>query len=230
VLVNIDSELVLENKDSKNVEYSNEAAGSWKASKVTTGTDGTSFTAKKGKTKLEFNSGLLGSHQVGPLLAGVYLANRLGVKNTDIVEGIANTKPQGRRFNPRQLGNGATFIDDTYNGNPDGFLVGIQFLNSLKKTKTVYITGGIIELGEDKVRLHQMLGVELAKSNINRILLIETPATKWMAEGFKQEDSKKKIEWIKPEVAIYDNLGQFTSSGEVVLMQNWQRENVFYEL
>lgn len=230
ILANTDSVLVKQNIDTKNVEYSRKTAGSWKVSKEKTSIDGISFIATNDKTKISLTSELLGEHQIGPLLAGVYLANRLGVGKENIVEGIANTKPQGRRFNPRQLGNGATFIDDTYNGNPDGFLVGIQFLNSLNKTKTVYITGGIIELGEDKVRLHQMLGAELAKSNINRILLIETPATKWMAEGFKQEDSKKKIEWIKPEVAIYDNLEQFTSDGEVVLMQNWQREKVFYEL
>jgi len=230
VLVNTDSELVKQNIDKKNVEYNSKRVGSWKVSKVKTSTEDTRFTATKKKTKLNLTSKLLGAHQVGPLMAGVYLASRLGVDKDDIVEGIANTKPQGRRFNPRQLSNGALFIDDTYNGNPDGFLVGMNFLSSLKKQKTVYITGGIIELGSDKERLHQMLGAELAKSNIDRILLIDTPATKWMAEGFEQEGSKKKIEWIKPEAEIYDNLEQFTSDGEVVLMQNWQRENVFYEL
>ncbi len=230
VLVNTDSELVASNKDEKNVTYNHKSAGSWKVSKVKTGTADTRFTATKKKSKLDLTSKLLGAHQVGPLMAGVYLASRLGVDEDDIVKGIVNTKPQGRRFNPRQLSNGALFIDDTYNGNPDGFLVGIDFLNSLKKEKTVYITGGIIELGEDKVRLHQMLGSELAKSKVDRILFIETPATKWMAEGFEAAGTKKKFDWVKPEAQIYDNLEQFTSDGEVVLMQNWQRENVFYEL
>ncbi len=230
ILVNTDSELVVQNKDEKNVQYSLKKAGSWKASKAKTGMDGTSFVATKGKTKLELKSNLLGTHQVGPLLAGVYLADRLGAEKKDIVRGIGNTKPEGRRFNSRELSNGAIFIDDTHNGNPDGFLVGIEFLDSLDKTKTVYITAGIIELGEDKVRLHQMLGAQLSKSNIDRVLFIETPATKWMAEGFRQENSKNKFEWVKPEASIYDYLEQFTSDGEVVLMQNWQRERVFYEL
>lgn len=229
-LVNIDDELSKQNMHDKNVEYSSKSAGAWKVSKVKTSVEETSFTATKGKTKLELNSSLLGAHQVGPLMAGVYLANRLGVKKNDIAQGISNTQPEGRRFNPRVLDNGAIFIDDTYNGNPDGFLAGMGFLNGLNKSKTVYITAGIIELGEDKVRLHQMLGAQLAKSKIDRILLIETPATKWMAEGFESEKSKTKFEWVKPEVQIYDHLEQFTSSEEVVLMQNWQRENVFYEL
>ncbi len=230
VLVNTESELVVQNMDEKNVSYSSEFAGPWKAGKVTADADGIKFTATKGETKLGVESSLIGSHQAGPLLAGVYLANRLGAKTNDIVKGISNTRPHGRRFNPRKLGNGATFIDDTYNGNPDGFLAGIDFLNNLEKTKTVYITAGIIELGEDKQRIHQMLGRELAKSKIDRILFIETPATEWMAEGFEEENSKKTFEWVNPDVGIYDHLEEFTSSGEIVLMQNWQREDVFYEL
>ncbi len=229
ILVNTDSELAVDAMDKKNVGYNSEQVGKWKASNLKTTVENTSFTATKGKTKLDIQSSLLGAHQVGPLLAAVYLADRLGHDKKKIVAGLKKTKPEGRRFNPRELTNGAIFIDDTYNGNPDGFIVGINFLNNLKE-KTVYITGGIIELGEDKVKVHEYLGQYLAKSKIDRILLIDTPAAQWMLEGFNSVKSDRKVEIISKDSMIYDNLEKFTSSGEVVLMQNWQRENLFYEL
>jgi UDP-N-acetylmuramoyl-tripeptide--D-alanyl-D-alanine ligase len=229
ILVNTDSELAVEGMDKKNVSYDSKSAGKWKATKVKAGVDGTSFTATKGKTKLDIKSSLLGEHQVGPLLAAVYLADRLGNDKKTITAGAKKTAPEGRRFNPRDLENGATFIDDTYNGNPDGFIAGIDFISGLKE-KTVYITGGIIELGDDKVRIHEYLGQYLANSKIDRILLIDTPATKWMLDGFNSAETDKKVEVIPQDAEIYDNLEKFTASGEVVLMQNWQREDLFYEL
>lgn len=229
VLVNTDSELAAGAMDKKNVAYNSKQAGKWKASKVKTTIKETSFTATKGKTKLAIKSSLLGVHQVGPLLAAVYLADRLGYDKKKIVTGLKKVEPEGRRFSAKELSNGATFIDDTYNGNPDGFVAGIDFLNGLKD-KTVYITGGIIELGEDRVRIHEYLGQYLAKSKIDRILLIDTPAAQWMLDGFNSVKSDRKVEIISKDAEIYDNLDKFTSDGEVVLMQNWQKEDLFYRL
>lgn len=229
ILVNSDSELAAGSMNKKNVAYNSKQAGKWKASKVKATVSETSFTASKGKTKLDIKSSLLGEHQVGPLLAAVYLADRLGHDKKKTIAGLKKTKPEGRRFSPKELSNGAVFIDDTYNGNPDGFIAGIDFLNSLDE-KTVYITGGIIELGEDKIKVHEYLGQYLANSKIDRILLIDTPATQWLVDGFNSVESDRRVEIVPQDAEIYDNLDKFTSSGEVVLMQNWQRENLFYEL
>ena len=230
ILVNTDSLLAKNAMAKKNVGYNQDGAGKWKVKDVKLTLAETKFTAVKDSTKLNVKAKILGRHQIGPMIAAVYLANRLGVSDENITAGLASVEPKGRRFNPRTLNNGATFIDDTYNGNPDGFLAGIDFLSELKNKKSVYITGGIIELGSQKVPVHQFIGQYLAKSKINRILLIETPATEWIAQGLAEEDKTRQIEWIPADANIYDNLEQFVSSDEVVLMQNWQRENIFYEL
>lgn len=231
LLVNTDSQLVSDNKKPKNVIYNHKRADKWKSKGVELGTQGTKFEVTKGKRKLDLETQLLGAHQIGPLLAGVYLADKLGLKDKDIIKGVKETKPHGRRFNPRELENGAIFIDDTYNGNPDGFAVGIQFLDDLGDERVrVFITAGIIELGQEKIAIHQWIGRQLAESDIERILLIRTPATEWIADGLHETNPDREFEWVEPETKIYDNLDQFVSAGDVALMQNWQREKVFYEL
>lgn len=69
LLVNTDSQLVRENKRSKNVAYNHKKADKWKAKDVELSIQSTRFKVTKGKRELELESKLLGAHQIGPILA-----------------------------------------------------------------------------------------------------------------------------------------------------------------
>ena len=65
------------------------------------------------------------------LCAAADIASRLGLTDEEVREGISHTKPFEHRMQPR-IDGGVTMIDDSYNGNPDGVRVAIEFLKSCR--------------------------------------------------------------------------------------------------
>jgi UDP-N-acetylmuramyl pentapeptide synthase len=109
--------------------YTQEGVNGWRVSDVNIGLAHTAFTAKRGRTTIEATSGLLGAHNIGPLVATIDIADRLGLTPAQIETGLAATKPYEHRMQPRHVA-GATVIDDTYNGNLDGVRAGLAWLSA----------------------------------------------------------------------------------------------------
>lgn len=208
--------------------YSVAGVDDWRASGTGTDLKGVSFTLKKGKKALKLHSGLLGLHQVGPLAAVAAIADELGLSPKNIEKGIAQTAPFARRFQP-QVTQGITIIDDTYNGNPDGFRVAIDFLSDLKKVKRrIYVTPGIIELGPMSEEIHRAIGAYLAQSKIEKVVLVRNRVTEWLASGFEEAQGKADLQWIEDATEFQASIGDYAADGDVVFLQNSAREEYFY--
>ncbi|MFS8120652.1 MAG: Mur ligase family protein, partial [Microcoleus sp.] len=104
--------------------YSSEGVNGWEVTDIQIGIEGTSFVAMKRNKTVWAKSRLLGRHQIGPLVACIDIAEKLGLSVGQISEGITNTKPFEHRMQPRRIA-GAWVIDDTYNGNVQGVEVGL---------------------------------------------------------------------------------------------------------
>ena len=115
------------------VFYSRSGAGNWKVERAQTSLAGTSFTLQSGTESISVRSHLLGLHQVGSLTAAAHIASKLGLTAEQIEKGIDATKPFEHRLEPKTDAQGVTTLDDSYNGNPDGVRVVIEFLSSLSR-------------------------------------------------------------------------------------------------
>lgn len=228
--VNGESAHVERRLSTHHVTYSRDGCAGWKVEKAKSDLHGTSFTAKQGKRTVKIITPLLGLHQIGPLVCALALADRLGVSTTDITRAAAALTPPKLRFEPQLIG-GATVIYDIYNGNPAGFLAGIDFLDQLPKTQAkrrVYVTPGIIELGGEAERIHREIGERLADSRIDEIVLVRNRVTDWLREGLESGGYKGRLREIDDGPAFYGQIETFVGQGDVVLLQNSPRETFFY--
>src|SRR3989338_3000823 len=106
------------------VYYSRAGVADLKVTQHHTDLGGTSFALKVDKVALSAHSNLLGLHQIGPLSAAAHIALQLGLSPNQVEQGIAATKPFEHRLEPKTDAQGVTFLDDSYNGNPDGVRAG----------------------------------------------------------------------------------------------------------
>lgn len=227
--INGESEYLNDHVAKGDIVYSRQGAGKFKISRISTGLSGTKLTIKPPKGKaFELNTVLMGEHQAGPIAAAVHLAFSLGLEPADIKQGLEQLEATNRRFKPQTI-NGATIIDDSYNGNPDGFLAGIEFIKGLKKTgRKVYVTPGMIELGSLSGPAHRAVGRKLAEAKVDLVVLNRNPATAHIADGLDEAGFKGQLVWLEEEQNFLDHAADLTQKNDVVLLQNSPRERFFY--
>ena len=204
-----------------NIVYSREGAEYWMVAHALTNLTGTTVELRNSKGEnIRFLSGLLGLHQVGPLVAAADIASLLGMRAEQIKRGLSHTRPFEHRLNPVSTAGDVVTIDDSYNGNPDGVRVIIEFLASLKGRRRFYITPGLKEVGELTKPVHKTIGKLLADAGIEKVVLIKNSVTPFIAEGLKETGFRGDLIWFDDALAAFAALPHLTAKGDVVVLQN----------
>ncbi len=220
IYVNGENTLARDNAPKNSRTYSRNGVDDWTVENAHTDLSGTSFVLRRDGNDIDVKSHLLGLHQVGPLVAAADIAFRLGVTRSEIKAGINNTKPFNHRLEPRVMYGGATVLDDSYNGNPDGVNAVIDFLSSLKGSRRIYVTPGLVEMGERTGLVHREIGKKLAKSGIEKVVLIKNSVTHYIEQGLNEFNYKGEVLWFDDALAVLAALPYLAAKGDVVLLQN----------
>ena len=125
---------------------------------------------------------------------------------------------------PYQLG-GATIIDDTYNGNLEGMLAGLQLLAELPAARRIYVTPGLVDQGEETEQVHQAIAAKIAEVHPDLLVLMENSATQIIRVELEHLKYDGEIRIEQAPLAFYQNLDQIVRAGDIVLMQNDWTDN-----
>lgn len=204
--------------------YSHGGALGWKVSRLKIEVTGMTFTLTKGSKKLKLQTGLVGEHLVGPLVLAVALAHEFGLKDGEIIRGVANTRPHEHRMQPYAL-NGAWIIDDTYNGNIEGVRAGTALLAALPSKRKLYVTPGLVDQGKETREIHREVGQLIARAKPDVVVLIQNSTTKYIREGLEFAKYAGHIQIEKQPLEFYGNLTHFLAAGDLLLMQNDWTDN-----
>lgn len=201
------------------IPYSRASIEEWKIKLNESSLSGLKFTMERPGRKLNLHSGLIGEHLIGPLALAVHIACLLGLSETEIINGVAHTKPFEHRMQPYQLG-GAWVIDDTYNGNLEGMKAGLRLLKSLPAKRRIYVTPGLVEQGDLKQAVHHELGEAIVAANPDKVVLMKNSTTEYIVNGLEEAGYSGGMEIVTEPLAFYANLEHFVAAGDLVMMQN----------
>lgn len=185
------------------------------------------------KGKIEFNEDapgyiyqkiffpLLGKYNLDKIDGAIYLAKKLGLIDQEIEAGLKKIKTPAHRLQPILNGEkNILVIDDSYNGNPDGVGEATKTLSLFKKRRKVFVTPGLVEIGEKNREVHQRIGKRL-NDVVDLVILIKNSVTPHIEEGLtKNGFNKKNILWFDSMMEAQNNLGKYLKRGDVVLFQN----------
>jgi UDP-N-acetylmuramoyl-tripeptide--D-alanyl-D-alanine ligase len=219
VYVNAESTYVKEFMKDTYHPYSAKGALGWSVKNINLDTTSTSFTMKKGKQEIELTTGLLGSHQIGPLVLAAALGLELGLTEEQVKAGVSKTVPFEHRMQPYEL-SGAWVIDDTYNGNIEGIRVGLELLKALKGTRKLYVTPGLVDQGRETKRIHQQIGELIAEAEPDIVVLMQNSVAPYIRSGLAAGKYAGELRVETDPLEFYTNLKHFVAGGDVVLLQN----------
>ncbi len=112
-----------------------------------------------------------GEHNVMNALAAAAAAFTLDVSYRSIVAGLSGFTGVKGRLQKKAALYGSTFIDDTYNANPDSVKAALAVL-AQQPGKKILVLGDMGELGADAAAMHAQIGLAARASGIDRLLAL----------------------------------------------------------
>jgi UDP-N-acetylmuramoyl-tripeptide--D-alanyl-D-alanine ligase len=164
---------------------------------------------------------LLGSYNLDKIDGAVFIGKKLGLNDNELVNGIKNIRPVPHRLQPIVNPQSKTLIiDDSYNGNPDGVEEAIKTLKLFGKRTKIYVTPGLVEMGEKSPEIHYNIGRSLADT-ADLVVLIKNSVTPDIERGLLDNKfNPKQIVWFESADEAYRNIKNLAKPSSVVLLQN----------
>ena len=112
-----------------------------------------------------------GEHNVMNALAAAAAAFALDVSHRSIVAGLSGFAGVKGRLQRKPALHGSTFIDDTYNANPDSVKAALAVL-AQQPGKKLLVLGDMGELGTDAAAMHAEIGRAARAAGVDRLLAL----------------------------------------------------------
>ncbi len=123
-----------------------------------------------------------GEHMVMNALLAAAVGLRRGIPADRIAAALSTAQLNKGRLKEKQIG-GITFLDDSYNANPDSMLAALRILQSAKVTgRRVAVFGHMGELGEHEKSEHLLLGQRAAAHGVEILVTVGERAAR-IGEG-----------------------------------------------
>ena len=120
---------------------------------------------------LEVTLQVPGEHNVMNALAAAATAWALDIGHGSIVAGLSGFTGVKGRLQRKPALHGSTFIDDTYNANPDSVKAALSVL-AQQPGKKLLVLGDMGELGVDAAAMHAEMGLAARAAGVDKLLAL----------------------------------------------------------
>lgn len=158
-----------------------------------------------GKTEFDYDKNryrltVEGEHNIENALLVIEAAKWAGVSVENIKKGFLNYRPIEKRWEISDI-NGFTFINDSYNANPESMVAVLKTFLSVYKPPLAVVLGDMGELGKNEIAYHKKIG-EFLSSYEGVTLLTVGELAKFISRASslnsKHFDSKEEcVKYIK---------------------------------
>jgi UDP-N-acetylmuramoyl-tripeptide--D-alanyl-D-alanine ligase len=155
---------------------------------------------------------LLGAHQALNASAATTAGLAAGVPLNVAAAALATASLSKWRLEIRDLANGATLLNDSYNAHPESTLAGLDTLAAIEGGRRIAVLGEMLELGDDSEGEHRAVG-EYAAARADIVVAVGD-AARPIADG-----AGERAVSLADNNAAVDWLGGHIAAGDVVLVK-----------
>ena len=223
IVVNNDNDLLHKfnkEKDSeiKTITYGIEEKSEVYATNIEAKEESSRFICHINDEEFEVEVPVAGLHFVYNALCATAVGKRLGLTNEEIKRGIETFELTKKRMDIDVLKNGTKIINDSYNASFESMKGSIENL-SRYDNRRIAVLGDMFELGEYAKELHQKVGYEVARNNID-ILICAGENAKYIASKAEEEGmNKENIYYFEDKNEIIKLLQKIMTKDDVVLFK-----------
>ena len=201
----------MENKDIKIYTFGIENKSDVMAEKISSSENSSDFICNINGEKFKIKIPVGGEHFVYNALCAATVGKLLNLSNGEISKGIETFKLTAKRMDITKLENGITIINDSYNASFESMQASLKYLKEAHAKRKIAVLGDMLELGKYTKELHEKVGKEVKKQNID-ILICSGENAKYI------EEEAKRAGMLPNKIFYFDS----NDKVEKFIKENWQ--------
>lgn len=176
LIINNDNDLLhkyyTENKSEKLLTFGIEENSLLEPTNIVCNKDDSTYSITLNNETYEIKVPVGGKHFIYNSLAAILVGLQLNIPILDIISGIENFTLTKSRMEINHRKNNITIINDAYNASYDSMKAALEYLHGYSKERKIAVLGDMLELGEFSKKLHEDVGKEVAKNEINILITV----------------------------------------------------------
>lgn len=181
LIINNDNDLLnIWNKDNKDkhkhITYAIENKSDLNANNVKILDNSSTFEIELNETKYKIEVPVGGKHFVYNSLAAIAVGLEYNISIENIIKGIKTFSLTKRRMEILQTKDNVTIINDSYNASYESIKAALEYLKSTKANRKIAVLGDVLELGDFSKQMHENIGKEVIKNNVDILITVGTEA------------------------------------------------------
>ena len=162
---------------------------------------------------------LIGRYNVLNALCAISVAQKLGVPDEAIAQGLEDVEPLFGRG--QVLKGDITLIQDCYNANAESMIKAIEFVGSLSWTgRKILVLGSMKELGAESESEHRRVGGHAADSDADAIFFFgEESAAAYLVAKEKSRTRRDRCWWTSDFEELERAVNSLVRTGDLVLLK-----------
>lgn len=175
VIINNDNDLLHAWKESKPnymvQTYGIENKSNYMAKNINSMQEGSTYEVEIEKQDYKVKVPIGGSHFVYNSLCAICVGRYYQIPMEKILQGIEQIELTKRRMEIIKKED-YTIINDSYNANYDSMKPAIEYLHQMDGNRKIALLGDMLELGEYTENLHEKVGEEIVKNQIDELIIV----------------------------------------------------------
>lgn len=159
-----------------------------------------------------------GVHMAMLSALAVAAAERLGLTEEEIVQGVASYAPADNRLRVERLPGNRVMINDSYNANPRSVRADVAILAQHKGGKRIAMLGDMTELGAAEASGHQSVGELVGQLGIDVLLAVGPRSKEYMVPA-AQAAGCAEVRWYPDREAVKHDLLDLFAPGDALLLK-----------
>ncbi|HEX2985883.1 MAG TPA: UDP-N-acetylmuramoyl-tripeptide--D-alanyl-D-alanine ligase [Caproiciproducens sp.] len=160
---------------------------------------------------------VIGIHNVLNALAGLAVAQTLGINLDSAIGKLKEYRPLAMRQQIHYV-NEVTVIDDSYNASPDAMKSSIDVLCSFHDGKQIAVLADMLELGDYSKQAHYEIGAYAARAGVDSIITVG-PEAKEIARGALSVNPSIRCRMLEGNDEAIGELRSMLTAGDAVLVK-----------
>ena len=223
LIINNDNDLLnlwnTNNQDNhKHITYGIENESDLVAKNIVVNEKGSTFVLELNGKEYTVSIPVPGRHFVYNSLAAIAVGLENGIEIEKAIQGIANFSLTKSRMEILKNKQNVTIINDCYNASYESIKAALEYISSINSNKKIAVLGDVLELGEYSQEMHQKMGEEVVKNDIDILITVGTEA-KIIANTVKNSTENIEVHSFDNNIDASNLLKELMEENDVILVK-----------
>ena len=146
------------------------------------------------------------------------IAKMFDVSRENIISAISSSSKIPHRLESIELKNNITLIDDSYNASLESIIAALKHLKTFD-TRKIAVIGDILELGKSSKKIHQEIGNNIIRNNIDIVITIGKYSRHINKSLRKKGFKKKNMRHFKTEELSRKYIDKILKENDTILIK-----------